>query len=85
MTEPKPLTPADPADLEEAIFYALRFGLTGKAHRKRIREDPRWMARHIVEHLARANYRFMKGPPLPNHSTSDFGANPGGLPDGWRE
>ena len=77
----KPLTPTDPADLDEAVFYALRFELTGKPHGKKIREEPRWMARHIVEHLARANYRFMKGPPLPPHSTRDFSANPGGLAD----
>ena len=83
MSQEKPLTPADPADLEEAVFYALRFGLTGKAHGKRMREEPRWMAQHIVEHLARANYRLMQGPPRPNHSTSDLSGNPGRMPDGW--
>ncbi|MFC7738702.1 hypothetical protein ACFQX4_23505 [Roseomonas sp. GCM10028921] len=52
-----PLTPADPADLEQAIHYALRFGLTGKPHGKRLREDDRAMAAAVVAHLTRALLR----------------------------
>jgi hypothetical protein len=37
------------------------------------------MARHIVEHLARANFKVMQGPSRLPHSTSDFSPNPGGL------
>jgi hypothetical protein len=74
-----PLTPADPADFTQAVHYALRFGLSGKPLGKKLREDPEWMARHIVEHLARANFKVMQGPPRPPHSTSDFSPNPGGL------
>ncbi|MFC7738153.1 hypothetical protein ACFQX4_20495 [Roseomonas sp. GCM10028921] len=65
-----PLTPADPADLEEAVHYALRFGLTGKPHGKRAREDDRAMAAAVVAHLARANYRVFRGPPLRDHTAS---------------
>jgi hypothetical protein len=63
----------------QAIHYAMRFGLNGKPLGKKIREDADWLARHIVEHLARANFKVMKGPPRPPHSTSDFSPNPGGL------
>ncbi|MBB5696366.1 hypothetical protein FHS87_004437 [Roseomonas pecuniae] len=70
-----PLTPADPADLEEAVHYALRFGLTGKPHGKRIREDGRALAAVVVVHLAQANYRVFRGPPLRDHTAG--GDRPG--------
>jgi hypothetical protein len=65
----RPLTPADPADVAEAVHYAMRFGLDGKPLGKKIREDADWMARHVVQHLARANFKVMQGPPLQPHST----------------
>lgn len=76
-------TDADPAGVAEAVRYALRFNLTGKAYGKRIREDDQAIARHVVAHLLRANYRIQQGPPRRPHSTSDFGRNPGGLPDSY--
>jgi hypothetical protein len=54
-----PLTPADPADVAQAIHYAMRFGLNGKPLGKKIRKDAEWMARHIVEHLAPANFKVV--------------------------
>jgi len=68
----------------EAVHYALRFDLSGKAHRKRAREDELRMAAHVVAHLVRANFRIQQGPPRRSHSTSDLGRNPGGMPDGWK-
>jgi hypothetical protein len=60
---PDDLTAVDPADLTGAVHYALRFGLNGKPHGKKIRADAEWMAQHIVTHLARANFHVMVGPP----------------------
>ena len=74
---------ADDAEVAQAIHYALRFNLSGKAHGKRAREDDLQMAAHVVAHLVRANFRIQAGPPQPAHSTSDFGKNPDGMPDGW--
>jgi hypothetical protein len=75
---PFPLFPADPANLAQAIAYALRFGLTGKPHGKKVRDEPDAMARAVVSHLARANYFVFEGPPTPPHSTSHFSYDPGG-------
>ena len=75
--------PADPSVVAEAVCYAMRFDLTGKAHGKRTREDDERIARNIVAHLLRANFRIQQGPPAPRHSTSDFGRRPGGMPDDW--
>lgn len=73
----------DDADVTEAIHYALRFDLTGKAHGKRAREDELRMAAHVVAHLVRANFRVQQGPPQRAHSISDLARNPGGMPEGW--
>ena len=74
---------AERDDVAQAIHYALRFDLTGKAHGKRARKDDQWMAAHVVAHLVRANFRIQCGPPRRAHSTSDLGRNPGGMPEGW--
>jgi len=74
---------AEHDDVVQAVHYALRFGLTGKAHGKRAREDDLRMAAHVVAHLMRANFRVQCGPPRPAHSISDLGRNPGGMPEGW--
>lgn len=74
---------ADPAAVAAAVHYALRFSLTGKAHGKRARDDEESIARHVVLHLLRANYRILQGPSAPPHSTSNLGKNPGGMPEGW--
>jgi hypothetical protein len=77
-TETPPLPPADPAVLAEAIAYALRFGLTGKPHGKKIRDDPQAMGRAVVSHLARANYFVFQGPPTKMHTTGDVSRDPRG-------
>lgn len=74
---------AEDAEVTQAVHYALRFNLSGKAHGKRTREDDLQMAAHVVAHLVRANFRIQCGPPRRTHSTSDLGRNPGGMPNGW--
>ena len=56
------------------MHYALRFGLTGKPHAKRMREDDRAMAAAVIAHLARANYRVFVGLPLQDHTAGEDGA-----------
>jgi hypothetical protein len=72
------LSPANLAGLVEAIAYALRFGLTGKPHGKKIRDDPQAVARAVVSHLTRSNYFVFQGPPTPRHTTGNFSHDPGG-------
>jgi hypothetical protein len=56
------LTPADPADLADALAFALRF-----QGRKRVHNADEIMAeigaRRLVEHLERADFVIMKRPP----------------------
>jgi predicted GNAT family acetyltransferase len=73
---------AEPADVAEAVHYALRFDPTGKPHGKRKQGDARRLAEHVVAHLQRANYRIQHGPPALRHSTSELSRKPGGMPDG---
>jgi hypothetical protein len=73
-----PLTPADSKDVAQAIYYALRFGLAGKPHGKKIRDDAEWMASHIAQHLLRANYVILQGPQAASSSTGRWwGDHPG--------
>ena len=62
------LTPAEPADLQEAIHYALRFNERGKPLGVRVRGDAAYMAKRLVEHLERAGFAVMKRPPIKPHS-----------------
>jgi len=62
------LTPAEPADLQESIHYALRFNERGKPLGVRVRGDAAYMAKRIVQHLERAGFAVMKRPPIKPHS-----------------
>ena len=62
------LAPASPADLAEAIGYALRFSETGKSLGVRMRDDPAMMAQRIVRHLERCGFVVMRKPPITPHS-----------------
>lgn len=63
------LTPADHADLLEAIHYALRFNERGKAHGVRLRDNPEAMAARVAAHLAMAGYVVMKRQPVASHAS----------------
>ena len=62
MSDADNLTPADPADLADALAFALRF-----AGRKRVHNADEIMAeivaRRLVEHLEREGFVVMKRPP----------------------
>jgi len=68
MRLPPDLTPAEPADLQESIHYALRFNERGKPLGVRVRGDAAYMAKRILEHLERAGFAVMKRPPIKPHS-----------------
>jgi len=64
MTEPADrLTPASPADLADALAFALRFEV-----RKRVHNADEIMAeivaKRLVEHLERSGFVVMKKPPI---------------------
>ncbi len=63
------LAPADPADVAEALAFALCF-----SSRKRVHHADDMIARivadRLVEHLALSGFVVMKHPPAPAHSTS---------------
>lgn len=59
------LTPATPADIEQSLHYALRFGREGKALGARTRADPRLMATWLTEHLLRSNFVVHRRVPPP--------------------
>lgn len=63
------LTPASPADLAEAIGYALRFSETGKPLGVRMRDDPAIMAQRMVRHLERCGFVVMRRPAIRAHPT----------------
>ncbi|MBW6400762.1 hypothetical protein KPL78_23075 [Roseomonas sp. HJA6] len=54
------LTPANPADIEEAIHYALRFGSSGKPLAKGTRVDAKILARSVTEQLLRSNFLIFR-------------------------
>ena len=62
MPDADKLTPADPSDLADAIAYALRF-----RGRRRVHNADEIMAeivaKRLVDHLERAGFVVMKGPP----------------------
>jgi hypothetical protein len=71
MTETPPvLRPVDPADLAQALAYALRYD-----GRRRVRDAEELMARitaeRLVRHLDRAGFVVMQKPPLARHSAPD--------------
>lgn len=63
------LTPADSAELAEAVAYALRFNDRGKPLGTRTRDDPALVARGVVLHLARCGFVVMRKPPREANST----------------
>ncbi len=64
MPEPtEKLTPADPADLADALAFALRFHGRKRTHNAdEIMSEI--VARRLVEHLERAGFVVMKKPPV---------------------
>jgi hypothetical protein len=69
MADDAKLTPVDPADLADALAFALRYD-----GRKRSHQGDEFMARitaeRLVEHLTKSRFVIMQRPPLPRHSTS---------------
>jgi hypothetical protein len=67
MIEPRPLRPAEPAEIEQAIAHALQFD-----GRKPFRVSGEMMARitaaHLVEQLRRGGFVVMKQPEAGQHS-----------------
>ncbi len=63
------LTPAEPADVVDALAFALKFD-----GRKRVHNADDMMARiaaqRLIEYLALSGFVVMKKPPMPAHSTS---------------
>ena len=77
MPDAEKLTPADPADLADAIAFALRFN-----RRKRFHQGDEFMARitaeHITRYLENAGYVVMKKPP-----SAGGGGSPGARTSGY--
>lgn len=69
MPDDRTLTPASPADLEQAIAHALQYD-----GRKTFKPSSEMMARitaaHLVECLVRSGFVVMKAPPTTAHSYS---------------
>jgi hypothetical protein len=69
MPDDRPLTPADPADLEQALAHALRFD-----GRKQFKLSGESMAKitaaHLVECLRQSGFVVMRKPPLRAHSST---------------
>ena len=63
------LSAASPADLAQAIAYAMRFDDRGKPLGVGMRNDPAFMARRITDHLGRCGFVVTRGPPREPHST----------------
>jgi hypothetical protein len=67
MADDKKLTPADPADVANALAFAMRFN-----GRKRVHDADDMMAqiaaKRLVEHLALSGFVVMKKPPASLHS-----------------
>jgi hypothetical protein len=62
---PDELTPATPADIEQSLHYALRFGRDGKALGTRMRANPALMSSWLTEHLLRSNFVVLCRVPPP--------------------
>ncbi|WP_376091205.1 hypothetical protein ACE7GA_21305 [Roseomonas sp. CCTCC AB2023176] len=72
MSDMRPTDPPRPATVEElaeTVRFALTFGLTGKPHGKRTREDATLLAREIARHVLRSRFRVLKLPPAPGPDT----------------
>jgi len=74
------LSPADPAELEQALAHALRFD-----GRKQFRPSGEMMAKitaaHLLEQLKQAGYVVMKKPPAARHVAPACGPD-GNVPGG---
>jgi hypothetical protein len=75
MADDVKLTPAEPADVADALAFALRFD-----GRKRVHYADDMMAqiaaKRLVEHLALSGFVILKKPPAPAHSTSGAPVSP---------
>ena len=71
MTNPAQLHPADPADVADALAYALRYD--GK---RRVHHADGVMARitaeRLIRHLERAGFVLMRSEPSPAPTTSNM-------------
>lgn len=74
---PEDLIPADTANLQEVIPFALRFSETGKPLTKGFRADNDLMAGHITKLILRANFILFRQDLKPGPTPGRCGAQPG--------
>jgi len=66
----EPLSPVAAAEVAEALAYALRFGLDGKARRTGFADMAPLAAVQLVEHLTRAGLVVMRRPAPKRHGAT---------------
>ena len=64
----KPLSPADPAEVRDALSFALRYNRSGKRVQDRVNVAADAAAEHLIEALQRAGFVIMRGPGAPDHT-----------------
>jgi hypothetical protein len=70
MSDQRPLTPADPAEFEQALAHALQFD--GRRQFKLAGESmAKITAAHLAQSLARSGFVVMRRPPAASHSSRD--------------
>ena len=71
MTTDSPLRPADPADVADALAYALRYDGRRRVHHA---DDAmaRITAERLIRHLERAGFVLMRSEPSPAPTTSNM-------------
>ncbi len=70
MPDERPLTPADPADFEQALAHALQFD-GRKAFKLAGESMAKITAAHLAVCLARAGFVVMRKPAMAAHSSSE--------------
>ena len=62
------LTPADPAEVREALAFALRYSRRGKRTEDHAAAMAVAAAEHLMEALRLNGFVIMRGAPAPNHA-----------------
>ncbi len=70
MPDDRPLTPADPAELEQALAHALQFD-GRKAFKMSGESMAKITAAHLTECLARSGFVVMRKPPMRDHGSDE--------------